>query len=65
MLQSMLDRQNKHNAKLANKNYAKKFAAKMRVTSHQEGPIFASIEEKEAFLEKREAAKRSSHSTFN
>lgn len=55
-----------HNAKLnSSKKYAKKVSAKLAVTaSGSFSDCFTSLEEKENWLEAREAAKRASHSDF-
>ena len=61
-LRLKLEAQEKHNARLlTDKAYAKKFRTKMNITSGGNfNDSFKSIEEKEAWLEKREQAKYSS-----
>ena len=56
------ERADKHNARLlTDKAYAKKFRTKLHINSCASfSDSFASIEEKEAWLEKREQAKRNS-----
>lgn len=59
-IQAKIDKANKHNARLNNSKYAKKFKQKLDITSKVEGgfdSLFSSQDEKESFIKRREDAK--------